>query len=45
MTEIVSDTAGIDPEQLYADGEVDTERRTFTHESADYCEATDAGRA
>lgn len=45
MTETVQDIAGIDPEQLFADDAVDAERRTYTHEDADYCEATDAGRA
>lgn len=43
--ETADGTAGIDPERLYADGDVPTERRTFEHGDADHCEADAAGRA
>lgn len=43
--ETADGTERIDPERLYADGEVPTEKRTFHHEDADHCEDDAAGRA
>lgn len=45
MTELESIDARIDPEQLFADGDVATEERTYTHEDPDHCESGAAGRA
>lgn len=53
MTESTADTAAqesidptdIDPERLFEDGRVETDTRTYTHETADHCEAGTAGRA
>jgi hypothetical protein len=35
----------IDPAQLFDDGEVDTERRTYEHEDSDHCETGALGRS
>lgn len=45
MTEIITEVANIDLEQLFDDERAATERRTYTHENADHCEADAAGRA
>lgn len=44
MTEKISEITSIDPERLFEAERTDTERRAYTHESTDYCEAAAAGR-
>jgi len=44
-TETADGIKNIDPERLYADGDVPTEQRRFDHDDADHCEAEAAGRA
>lgn len=45
MSGLASVDGSIDPEQLFADGDVDTERRTYTHEDPDHCETGAVGRS
>lgn len=35
----------VDPEQLFEEERIETEERTYTHETGDHCEADAAGRA
>lgn len=45
MSEKLLPDANIDPERLYENEYVDTERRTYTHEDTDHCEADTEGLA
>lgn len=45
MIEETAKFTSIDPEQLFENERTDTERRTYTHENADHCEADADGRA
>lgn len=44
-TGTISEETRIDPERLFDEGDVDTDERTYTHETGDHCEADAVGRA